>query len=72
MKEIVYFKYNTSKAMLFREDDETIFDLNSQKPVAFMDENIWFSFGNRQPIAFEENGVVFDYKTQQPLLYYEN
>ena len=71
MKEIVYYKYNTSQVVFFLEDDECIFDFKTQKPIAFMDENIWFDFKTSQPIAFEQDGVVFDYKTQRPLCYYE-
>lgn len=68
MKSICYFGINDRRFKAFRENDETVFSVETRKPIAFVNEHTWFDWKTHKPIAVEEDDLVYAWETHKPIL----
>ena len=71
MKEYLYYGYNSGSFRAFREDGSVVFDRNTNKPLAFIEDGCWYDYNTHEYIAFEEKEIVFNAKTMKPILFFE-
>ncbi len=71
MKEYLYYGFNSRQYKAYREEGSAVFDVKTNKPIAFVEDGCWYDWKTHEYIAFEEKEVVFSAKTSQPILFFE-